>query len=103
MILALLVGGLLGVWVWTVVAVAYVLWRYAYCPFRVLRADLQALATRVRDLSEEIGLRKVPVLSEADVARAEARQRLRQQAMAEWAARAAVAREALGRDSRDSG
>ena len=46
-ILAVLVGFTLAAWVLTSAAVAYALWRYAYQPWRVVRADVAALNAKV--------------------------------------------------------
>jgi hypothetical protein len=55
--------------------VAYVMWRYAVTPFRVMRADIVALNREVGDLRQQA---RVKVMSDEEVARTEARLNARQ-------------------------
>lgn len=79
-----MLGAVLGAvaltaWVFTVVGVAYVLWRYAYTPFMVMRRDIAALNEKVEELREytkqEFGLRAARALSDEEQARMEAASR----------------------------
>lgn len=81
-------GGLVVAWVLGLAAVAYTLWRYAYVPFRVVRADVAELRSRqdatkaaleqqIQLVQTELGLRKALTLSDEDQARAEMRLRAR--------------------------
>lgn len=66
----------LVVWLFTAAAVGYVLWRYAYTPWMVMRKDVTALNQKTDDLKEwtksEMGLRAARTLSDEEEARMEA-------------------------------
>lgn len=75
----MLVGVLLGItftaWVFTMAAVSYVLWRYAFKPWQIMRKDLTLLNQKVDENREwtknELGLRAARVLSDEEQARME--------------------------------
>lgn len=64
----------------TAIAVGYVIYRYCYLPWRVIRADIAALNTEVAGLRQQAQVR---AMTDADVARAEARLSARQRARLE--------------------
>lgn len=76
---ALLIAGfvlaVLGLmaWLFTAAAVAYILYKYVYQPWLVVRRDLAALAEKVRQLDAASGNGRVSALDDAEVARREAR------------------------------
>lgn len=59
--------------------VSYVLWRYAYTPWMVMRKDIAALNQKIDDhqawVKAELGLRSIKTLTDEDLAHAEAIQR----------------------------
>lgn len=66
-------------WLSTLLGVAYVLWRYAYTPWLVMRKDITALNQKTDDnhawVKNELGLRSIRAISDEEIARAEAAQR----------------------------
>jgi len=67
----ILLGFMTSAWLFTLAGVAYGGWRYAYLPFRALRADITTLAREVDALKKEVGLRKVADMSDVEQARRE--------------------------------
>ena len=68
-------------WLFTVLATGYVLWRYVYVPWKVVRADLVALHNALKELrvwvEGEIGQRKAIALSDEAIAKLERNARMR--------------------------
>ena len=66
-----------------VLAMSYVLYKYVYTPWRVIRADLTALFAKVQDLERAASQARVMTLSNEEVARREARINARARAQAQ--------------------
>lgn len=66
----------LTAWLFTLGIVSYVLWRYAYTPWMVMRRDVAALDAKIEELraytKQELGLRAARALSDEEAARMEA-------------------------------
>lgn len=62
----------------TVAIAGYAGWKYVYTPWKVMRADVKALAEQLSMLKEEIGLRKAIALTDEEQAMIERRARARQ-------------------------
>lgn len=60
-------------WLFTVGAVTYILWKYVYTPWGVMRADVSALAAWRRSVDEQLNQARLMSLDDAEVARREAR------------------------------
>jgi hypothetical protein len=56
-----------------IVGVSYVLWKYVYTPWTIMRADVSALAQWRRTVDERLNQAQVMALDDAEVARREAR------------------------------
>jgi hypothetical protein len=56
-----------------IVGVSYVLWKYVYTPWTVMRADVAALAVWRRGVDDKLNQAAVMALDDAEVARREAR------------------------------
>jgi hypothetical protein len=48
-----ILGFMVAAWLLTLVVGAYALWRYSYMPFKVMRADVQALSARQDEQAEK--------------------------------------------------
>lgn len=74
-------GFLTCAWVATMLGVAYVLWRFAYVPFGVVRRDVGALAAKLEEHKKwsyeafESTRKRMSVMSEAELASIERRLR----------------------------
>lgn len=79
--LEVLVGFMVAAWAFTVGIGVYAIHRFCYQPWKVMRADVAALAARQAaletDVKQEMGLRKALLPDEADMARMEVRNRAR--------------------------
>lgn len=53
--------------------ISYILWKYVLTPWRVMRADVAALASWRRTVDERLNQAQVMALDDAEVARREAR------------------------------
>ena len=76
MLVGILLGISLAAWVFTMVGVGYALWRYAYKPWVVMRADFKALTDALEavraEFKAEIGLKNARALTDEEEARLEA-------------------------------
>lgn len=57
--------------------IAYVIWRYVAAPWKVMRADIQALHAKISGLEQQA---RVKVMTDEEIARTEARLNARQRA-----------------------
>jgi len=77
----ILLGFMTCAWLFTLGIGGYIHWRYNYQPWKIMRKDLVALAEReiahYAELKQDIGLRKTMQLDDVSVARAEAREAMR--------------------------
>lgn len=68
-------------WVFTVFAVSYVLYKYVWTPWKVVRTDITALANKVRIMEANMNRNQAQTaLSDEQTARVEARLRARDRA-----------------------
>ena len=81
-LLAALVGISLALWFCSVLAVAYVLWRYSYTPWKVMRKDIAALSAQVEEIRQLSSIRRAEVMGEEEAAFIEGRLRSRSTARA---------------------
>lgn len=80
-VLALVIATIaLTAWAFTVLAVGYVVYRYAFLPFKVCRADITALNAKVDGVASQIQVQRVTALSDEEIAHRERRQTARTQA-----------------------
>lgn len=76
---ALIIAGfILGVlalmaWIFTMAAITYVLWKYVFIPWKVMRNDVQYLSNKVKTLEAQQSRERVLAVDDAHAARAEAR------------------------------
>ena len=56
-----------------ILMVGYVLWKYVYTPWTIMRADVAALAQWRRSVDDKLNQAAVMALDDAEVARREAR------------------------------
>lgn len=57
--------------------IAYVIWKFVYTPWKVMRTDVIALNAKIASLEQQARVRS---MSDADIARAEAKLNARQKA-----------------------
>lgn len=80
----LLVGFMTCAWLLTVGGVAYSIWRYVYCPWKVVRLDIQqikanmaALTQKIEDGVQAINTRQFEAMTDTELAAVEQRLRSR--------------------------
>ena len=83
----ILTGFILGVlglfaWIFTMLAVSYVLYKYVFVPWKVMRADVTALAAKIRVIEASMNRNQVIAADDAHAVRAEARLNARARAAA---------------------
>ena len=69
-------------WLFTMLALTYVLWRWAYVPWKVMRADVAALNAKIRIIEASMSRNQVIAADDAHAVRAEARLNARARAAA---------------------
>lgn len=70
-------------WLFTVLGVAYAIYRFVWTPWKVMRADITALHSEVKSLAEQVRRAQVLAHDDADLARIEAKINARQRARAQ--------------------
>lgn len=74
----MLVGFMAAAWLFTLLSVAYVMWRYVYSPWKVLRADIASLHSQIQGIQSELRLRRAMYLGDEErLARLESRAAVR--------------------------
>lgn len=68
MLVGLLLGISLTAWIFTVLGVSYVVWRYVWTPWKIMRSDIKALHDKVEQVNQELGLRKALTRSDSEIA-----------------------------------
>lgn len=76
-LLSVLVGISLTLWLCTILAVAYILWRYSFAPWRSMRVDIKALDTKIEEVRQLSAIRRAEVMSDQEAAFIEERLRAR--------------------------
>jgi hypothetical protein len=69
----ILLGFMSAAWLFTTVGVAYVVYRYVYKPWTVVRADITKLAQDQQEIWQELKFRKAFYKSDEDLALSERR------------------------------
>lgn len=67
-------------WLFTVIGVAYAIYRFVWQPWRVMRTDINALNEAVKALAAQVQRAQVLAHSDEETARIEARMNARQRA-----------------------
>jgi len=73
--LEVLVGFMVAAWVFTLVACAYLGWRYVWKPWHVLRTDIVALNEKLDGVIESIRNKKTMAMTDEELASVERRLR----------------------------
>ena len=81
----ILTGFILGVlglmaWLFTVIGVAYAIYKYVYAPWKIMRADVSALNDAVKSLAAQVQRAAVLAHDDGEIARIEARMNARARA-----------------------
>lgn len=69
-------------WLFTVLGVAYAIYKYVFAPWKVMRADVSALHVEVKNLAGQLQRAQVLAHDDGEIARIEARMNARQRARA---------------------
>lgn len=69
-------------WLFTVGAVVYVMYRYVYLPWKVMRKDLAALDAKIEEVRQTATTRRAEAMTEEEAAFIEGRLRARSTARA---------------------
>lgn len=77
-VLTLLTGANLVFSGLTVAVAGYAGWKYVWRPWHIMRADVKALAERLGQVQDEMGLRRAMTMSDEEQAMVERRARARQ-------------------------
>lgn len=75
LLIAAFVLAVLGLfaWIFTMLAVTYVLYKYVFVPWKVMRTDVTALAAKMRIVEASMNRNQVMAADDAHAVRAEAR------------------------------